>query len=79
MEGIRCRQSGLLLTRDSATGHFLHLGLSVFLCTEGCFHFSIFATCAQQGVVMDVMGSDYLRRCSDGSHDVSQRGWGAIM
>lgn len=39
MEGIRCRQSRLLLTRDSATGHFLHLWLSMFFVHGGLFSF----------------------------------------
>lgn len=48
--------------------------LSGSVCTEGCFHFSVFDTCAQQKEVMDVMGRDDLHRCSEGSHDVNQRG-----
>lgn len=35
MEGIRCRQSRLLLRRENATGHFLHLWLTwVCLCAR---------------------------------------------
>lgn len=47
--------------------------LSVSVCTEGFFHFSVFDACAQQKEVMDVMGGEMICTGALKGHMMSTR------